>query len=127
MVISDLISICKLAVDVGNKVYEEYKKRKLSEAEKELLIAAVKDGVATAKYGEFYVMHLNEGDFIRAGNKNFPDDESKDPVYDFERYFEAFEGLCKRGYIRYDSGSLFRLTSIGLEKARELSGKNKKK
>ena len=121
-----LAALCKLAIDGGDKLLEAYKKRKFSEAEKELLIAAVKDGVATANHGKFWLMRLNEGNFIRAGNKNFPDDESKDLVYDSERYYEAFESLCKRAFIRYDGGDLFILTSKGFEKARELARKNKK-
>ena len=112
--IAALASICKLAIEGGNRVLEEYKKRKLSEAEKELLIAA-------AQLGEFHIMSANEiPDWIRVGRKNFPEDISGDPAIT-EKYHEAFESLCKRGYIRHDVGILFRLTSKGFEKARQIA------
>jgi hypothetical protein len=116
-----LAIICKLAIDGGNKVLEEYKKRKFSEAERELLIAAAKDG-------EFPIMHVDEvPDWIRVGGKDFG---FVPPDGDFAiaaKYQGAFKNLCKRAYIEYDTGSLFRLTDIGFDKARELAGKNKKK
>ena len=46
-------SLCKLAIDGTDKALEEYKKTKFSDAEKELLVAAAKDG-------EFQVIHVNE-------------------------------------------------------------------
>jgi len=89
---------------------------KCSEEEGELIIAA-------GPQGEIMIMRLNEGNFIRAGNKNFPDDKSKDPVYDFERYFEAIKRLEKRDYIRLESKDLYKLTTKGFDKARELAKK----
>ena len=115
-----LVSLCKLAIEGRNKVLEEYKKRKLSEAEKELLIAAAKDG-------EFLIMHVDERpDWIRVGRKDFPDDITGDPAI-AEKYHHAFESLCKRSYIRYDDGILFRLTDAGFKKARQLARKTDKK
>jgi len=115
-----LAALCKLAIEGGNKVLEAYKKKKLSEAEKELLIAAAKDG-------EFHIIHVNEApDIIRAGKKNFPDDITGDPAI-AEKNHDAFESLCKRAYIRHDDGILFRLTSKGFEKARQLASKIDKK
>jgi len=115
-----LAASCKLAIEGGNKLLEEYKKKKLSETEKELLIAAAEDG-------EFLIIRVNEApDFIRAGGKDFPDDITGDPAI-AERYHDAFESLCKRAYIRHDDGILFRLTSKGFEKARQLARKTDKK
>jgi len=115
-----LASICKLAIEGGNKLLEEFKKRKLSEAEKELLVAAAKDG-------EFHIMQVNEApDWIRAGGKYFPNDITGDLAI-AEKYHDAFESLCKRGYIRHDDGILFRLTHAGFEKARQLARKTDKK
>ena len=115
-----LASLCKLAIEGGNKVLEEYKKKKLSAAEKELLIAAAKDG-------EFQVIHVNEApDCIRAGKKNFPEDIAGDPAI-AAKYNDAFTSLCKRGYIKHDHGILFRLTYAGFEKARQLASKTDKK
>ena len=113
-----LIALCKLANDSKNKALEEYKKRKISDTEKELLIAA-------APVGEFLYMHVDEADWIRIGSINFPPDISGDPAIG-ERYYEAFGNLCKRGYIRHIVDRLFTLTSIGFEKARELAQKKNK-
>jgi hypothetical protein len=114
MDIAALAELCKLAIDSGNKVIEEFKKRKLSEAEKELLIAAAEDG-------EFHVMHVEEAPtWIRAGRKDFMD--AGDPAI-AAKYLDAFESLCRRGYIEHDRGELFRLTHLGFEKARQLVGK----
>jgi len=115
-----LASLCKLAIEGGNKVLEEYKRRKLSEAEKELLIAAAEDG-------EFLVIHLNEvPNSIRVGRKDFIDHKAGDPAI-AAKYFDAFTNLCKRGYIEHDDGILFRLTYAGFEKARQLASKTDKR
>ncbi len=111
--IANLASLCELAIEGGNKILDEYKKRKFSYEENKLL-------VADPLKGEIHLLILNEGNFIRVGSSNFPDDKSNDPA-DFEKYLEAFESLCKRGYIRHDSGALFRLTDTGFKKARQLS------
>lgn len=115
-----LASLCKLAIEGGDKVLEEYKRRKLSEAEKKLLIAAAKDG-------EFLVIHVNEvPSWIRVGRKNFPEDIAGDPAI-AAMYGDGFTSLCKRAYIKHDSGILFRLTYTGFEKARQLASKTDKK
>ena len=115
-----LVSLCKLAIESGNKVLEEHKKKKLSEAEEELLNEA-------AQLGEFLILSVNEApDRIRIGRKDFPDDIAGDPAI-FEKYHNAFESLCKRGYIRPDDGILFRLTDAGFKKARQLAHKTDKK
>ena len=115
-----LASLCKLAIEGGNKVLEEYKRRKLSEAEKELLIAAAEDG-------EFLVIHLNEvPNSIRVGRKDFIDHKAGDPAI-AAKYFDAFTNLCKRGYIEHDDGILFRLTDAGFDKARQLASKTDKR
>jgi hypothetical protein len=115
-----MASLCKLAIEGGNKVLEEFKKRKLSEAEKELLIAAAKDG-------EFHILSADGvPDWVRVGRKNFPDDIAGDRAI-AAKYNDAFTSLCKRGYIRHDDGILFRLTHAGFEKARQLARKTDKK
>ena len=115
-----LASLCKLAIEGGNKVLEEYKKRTLSEAEKELLIAA-------AKEGEFYIISVNEvPNWVRVGRKDFIDHKAGDPAI-ATKYLDAFTNLCKRAYIEPDHGILFRLTYTGFEKARQLASKTDKK
>jgi hypothetical protein len=109
-VVASLVSLCKLAVE-GGKIYEEFKRRKLSDAEKELL-------VTTAEDGEFYIMQVEEAPvWVRAGGKDFMD--ADDPAI-AAKYTEAFKSLCKRSYIEPDHGNLFRLTSEGFKKARKL-------
>ena len=115
-----LAALCKLAIEGGNKVLEEYKKKKLSEAEKELLIAA-------AQLGEFLLMHTNElGNWVRVGRIDFVDDKAGDPAI-AAKYVDAFESLCKRSYIRHEVGDLFMLTGIGFKNARPLARETDKK
>jgi len=114
-IVASLASICKLVIESG-KVYEEFKKRELSDAEKELLIAAEEDG-------EFIILSADGvPDWIAVGGKTFPEDPAGDPAI-AAKYDDAFTNLCKRGYIKYDDGKLFRLTYPGFEKARQLAKK----
>jgi hypothetical protein len=118
--IGALAWLCKLANEGGDKVLEQYKKRKFSEAEKKLLIAA-------AKNGEFRVMSADGvPNWIMVGGKTFPQDITGDPA-NFAKYSDAFENLCRRAFIRYDGGDLFRLTDAGFEKSRQLASKSDKK
>ena len=115
-----LAALCKEAIEGGNKVLEEYKKKKLSEAEKELLIAA-------AQLGEFLLMHTNElTNWVRVGRKDFVDNKTGDPAI-AAKYLDAFTSLCKRSYIRHEVGDLSMLTGIGFEKARQLARETDKK
>ncbi len=114
MDIPSLMTLCKLAVGGVDKAIQEYKKRKFSEPEKQLLIAA-------AQKGEFYVLSADGvPDWIRIERKSFPSDIGSDPA-DSAKYHDAFEGLCKRGFIRHEGGILFRLTSLGFKTARKLA------
>ena len=113
-----LIELCQIAIKGGSKVIEEYKKKKLSEPEKELMTAA-------AKVGEFYILSADGvPNWVRVEKRNFCDDGTKDPAV-AAKYLYAFKNLCERGYIEYDCGSLFRLTYPGFEKARQLVAKQK--
>lgn len=120
LILASLAQLCKLAIEGGNKVLEEHKKRKLSEAEKELLIAA-------AQLGEFHIMSADGvPNWVRVGRKNLPEDIAGDPAI-AAMYVDAFTSLCKRAYIKHDGGILFRLTYAGFEKARQLASKSDKK
>ena len=115
-----LASLCQSAIKGTSKVVEEYKKGKLSEAEKELLIAA-------AQLGEFHILSADGvPNWVRVGRKDFTDHKAFDPAI-AAKYLDAFTSLCKRGYIEHDDGILFRLTYTGFEKARQLADKNDKK
>ena len=115
--ILSLVQLCLMALAGVSALIESYKKKTLSDAEKDLLIAAVPDG-------EFYKIPVNEipGSWIRAGGKDFLD--THDPAY-AARYLEAFGNLCKRGFVVHESGVLFVLTSAGFKKAKELAARNR--
>jgi hypothetical protein len=118
--IPTLALLCKSAIEGGSKVLQEYKRRKLSEAEKELLIAGAKDG-------KFRVPSADGvQNWIMVGGKTFPQDITGDPA-NFAKYYDAFENLCRRAFIRYDGGDLFRSTDAGFEKSRQLASKSDKK
>lgn len=82
----------------------------LSPEERDLLIAA-------AKTGEIFLHTSNEGKWLTAGNRKFPEDEDPASV---AKYIAALKSLCGRGYAEYDEGDLYGLTSIGFEVARGL-------
>ncbi len=113
-IIASLITLCQTALSTG-KFIERYKKKKLSDEERELLIAA-------AQQGTFHILSVNEipGAWVRAGGKDFPDTEAGDPAV-AAGYLEAFRNLCKRSYIVHEGKCLFMLTGTGFEKARELA------
>jgi len=111
--IPSLIVLCDAVLTSGNKAIEAYRKKKYSDAEKELLIAA-------ASKGTFLFISLDQGTWIRAGDQNFPATEAVDPALT-AAYIEAFEHLCERGYIKHDSGMLFKLTAAGFKEARRLA------
>lgn len=100
------------------KLASYLKKIRLSREEKELLISALPDG-------DINLFRLNEGNFIRAGNKNFPDDKTSNPA-DFEKYFEALKRLEQRGYVRHETGILHKLTASGFKKAKKLARKKQR-
>ena len=112
--LASLVMLCQTALAGGSKVIESYKKR-LSEAERELLIAA-------AQQGTFHLLSIDQipGTWVRAGGKDFLDTETSDPAF-AAKYLEAFRNLCERGYIVHEGGHLFMLTGSGFEKARELA------
>jgi hypothetical protein len=103
------------ALSSGSKLIESYKKKKLSDEERELLIAA-------AQQGTFHILSVNEitGSWVRVGGKDFVDTKASDPAF-AAGYLEAFRNLCERGYIHHESGVLFKLTGTGFKKARELA------
>ena len=111
-----LVTLCQVAIKGGSKVIEKYRGKKLSEAQKELMIAA-------AKNGEFYILSVDEvPNWVRIERENFCDSKMQDPAIAV-KYLDAFKNLCERGYIYHDGGILFRLTSAGFKKARELAAK----
>jgi hypothetical protein len=109
-----LAQICKIAIDGGNKVIEKWNKMRLSDTQEELMIAA-------SNNGEIYYISVDGGDWLRIGTQSFPQDITGDPMIT-AKYLDAFKKLCESGYITYDRGCLFKLTSDGFERARKLAG-----
>ena len=111
--IASLITLCQTALSLGSKFIEVQRRKKLSDAERELLIAA-------AQQGTFHILSVAEvsGTWVRARGKDFLD--ASDPAF-AARYLEGFRNLCERGYIVHESGVLFMLNDSGFKKARELA------
>lgn len=108
-----LAALCKTALTGGRKVVEAYQKKKLTDEEKQLLIAA-------SQSGEFHLFSIQQvpGTWVRAGGKDFLDEN--DPAY-AAKFLEAFRSLCERGYIVHEGGQLFMLTGSAFDRARKLS------
>ena len=67
-VVVSLISLCKTAANSGSIVLEKYRKKKLSDEEKKLLVSASADG-------EFYILAMGDGiPWLRVGGVDFVDD-----------------------------------------------------
>jgi len=115
--IASLVMLCQTVLAGGSRIIEGYKKKRLSEAERELLIAA-------AKQGTFYLIDVDQISvtWVRAGGKDFIDTKTIDPAF-AAQYLEEFRNLCERGYIVHVDGILFMLTGSGFKKARELAEK----
>lgn len=111
--ITSLISLCETVLAGGSKVAKVYIKKKFTQEEKNLLVAASKEG-------KFLFLSVNQisGAWVRADSKDFLDDV--DSAY-AAIHLEAFQSLCNRGYIVHDTNKLFMLTGSGFKKARELA------
>jgi uncharacterized SAM-binding protein YcdF (DUF218 family) len=83
---------------------------RLSQAEKELLIAAVSKG-------ELRLLEADQAVWVRIGSKNFQDNNNPTVA---AIYVEALENLRRHGYIAHEAGNLYVLTHSGVSKAREL-------
>jgi hypothetical protein len=113
-VLMTLITICKVALEAGNKTVNTLRRRRLTKEEKELLVAA------SQEMGAFHVCSVDAipGGWVRAGSRNFLD-ETNDAHN--AKYLEAFRSLCERGYIEYRGGKLFVLNILGYERAERLT------
>lgn len=109
-----LITICKVALEAGNKTVNTLRRRRLTKEEKELLVAA------SQEMGAFHVCSVDAipGGWVRAGHRNFLDET--DNAHN-AKYLEAFRFLCERGYIEYRGGKLFVLNILGYERAERLT------
>lgn len=92
------------------------KKETFSKEERRLLMASAEAG------GEYYVLsNINQlsGTVVCVRGSG--------EIYDCNNpklvaiYYDAFQSLVKRGYIRYEGGELYKLTGTGWKKEKELS------
>ena len=84
----------------------------LSDAEREILLECAQDG-------ELHILKVDAfGSWLRAGKKDFF--TQTDPAVQ-ALYLDAFESLCRRGFIRRESGTFYRLTGIGFKEARQIA------
>jgi len=84
----------------------------LSEAEREILFECAQDG-------ELHILKVDAfGSWLRAGRKDFF--KQTDPAVQ-AIYLDAFESLRRRGFIRQETGTFYRLTGIGFEEARRIA------
>ena len=112
LAILEYITLVKTVLSGGAGAWREYRKRMLSEDERELLIAA-------AMSGEFFLLTAGEaaGPMVRAGLQTFADEN--DPAV-AARYRESFKSLVRRGCIEHVADQRFTLTRDGFTKARDL-------
>jgi len=103
-----LKSICDI-IKNGKELIEKHFP---SEIQKELLRSA-------ARSGEFHILKIDQLAYpiVRAGGIDMGDES--DPA-SLAKYYEAFNQLCKNGYIEHTDGALFRLSAGGFEKARSI-------
>jgi uncharacterized protein YjhX (UPF0386 family) len=84
----------------------------LSDAEREILFECAQDG-------ELHILKVDAfGSWLRAGRKDFF--KQTDPAVQAV-YLDAFESLRRRGFIRHETGTFYRLTGIGFEEARRIA------
>jgi hypothetical protein len=85
--------------------------RTLSEAEREILFEC-------AERGELHIVKVDAfGSWLRAGRKDFFD--QTEPAVQ-ARYLDAFDSLYRRGFIRRETDTFYRLTGVGFEAARQI-------
>lgn len=106
------ISTLKYSCELAKKGINLFKKHFPSTTEKEILRSA-------AQTGEFHLLETDQLAYpiIKAGGVQMGDED--DPA-SLALYYEAFDQLCKNGYINYAGGTHFRLTAGGFVKARKV-------
>lgn len=115
--LGELVSACSFGLSLLKKGVDVWSKR-LSDEEKQLLIAA-------AESPDFHVCTPDQRTYpaIKAGRQWItPDDDDLASA----KLWDALKSLCERGAIEIESHNQreahLRLTSSGLEKARQLAG-----
>lgn len=107
-----IASEIKALIDIFDRAREEVRKRNFNDDERRLLRAA-------AAHGEFHAIVTDQmpGLLVRADGTPMADEH--DPA-SLAMAYDALLSLCSRGLVRHEDGILFRLTSKGFQKAREL-------
>jgi len=110
--IQTCVDFCSLAAQGTNFLAKKVGEIFLNEDEKEILKAASKSGqIHLPSYSQV-------GVFLLIGERQFFD--ANDPAVQ-ANYLEAFSNLCRKGFIEYHGGILFKLNGTGFKKARSLA------
>lgn len=110
----EVVAAIRIAKAGGRKLLE-YRQRRLSEEEKELLVRAYEHN------GEFQLFSTNDiPRWIRVGGKHYVDENHPEDYIYVEKYYGAFNSLCERGYVDHLGGTLFRLNYDGIQEAEKL-------
>ena len=112
--ITEIIGAIRIAKADGSKLLE-YRRKRLSDEEKEMLIAAYQaDGMFTV------FSHNQMSRYVRAGKSDFYDTSNRENYIYSERFYGAFKSLCQRGYVDNIGKTVFQLNFEGVQKAEEL-------
>lgn len=104
-------------IEAALKLWGTLKDLKLSQEEKELLLAATQG--KGQSHGVFFLFDGIGGSvpFVQAGETRFIKDGEP---YFAAKYRRAFSSLIKRGYVEHVGGIVFILTADGWEAAQQL-------
>jgi hypothetical protein len=92
------------------EVWGSWKDQNATDAEKVLLASSLPTGMIK-------VLETDQlGEFIQAGRRQYVD--MNDPSVQ-ARALEALEKAIRRGWIRHEGGTLFKLSGTGFDRARE--------
>jgi hypothetical protein len=114
MTVAEIVGACKAVKDVATPVLQELRAQRLSREERELLVAAAKDGQCYAFDAEQLPAFL-----IVIGDQQFPN--QTDDLASLAVYHDALASLARRGFVEHVDGTLFHLTASGFDRARYLA------
>jgi hypothetical protein len=106
-----LITLCQSAIASG-KTLKQWHSSALNDREKEILIAASKDGIIHAGMNDF------DGKFVATNTKEFT--SADDPAIT-AHFLDAFTNLCDKGLVIHQHHEVFRLTGQGFDLGRKLA------
>jgi len=111
--VTSLVKRCEAAARLGARALEKAREALLSPEERALLVAANKAGSLRIQDPDPTMIPL-----VTAGDSPFATPQEPESR---ARYFQAFESLCDRGYVQYQSEASFALTWDGVARARKVT------